>query len=257
MTDAPSTVTVAAGGGSAPTSTALATIGAHSSKKSTPIGAIVGGAVGGVVAITIIAVLAFFLFRKYRNKTNNEQHQGTSAAATAWHNQNQIPEIGGKPATQQQVYAAGGSAYTSAQNEKPVSTQQEAFTPSSQNHEYYTPQKPASPIYSQPNSSNRPPSNVTELDPRASTQPVSPMTTGAQTSSELGGDTRVNSPALQHTELGGQNRGSYQIPAHVSEIGGGSSTGGITRAPAAQQRQTGATDMSGAPMSEEYHHELE
>jgi hypothetical protein len=75
----------------------------------------------------------------------------------------------------------------------------------------------------------------------------------APTSSELGGDSRVSSPAPQHAELGGRNAGTYQVPPNVQEIGAGTSTGGITRPP---QRQSGLVDMSGAPMSDEYHHEL-
>lgn len=63
---------------------------------------------------------------------------------------------------------------------------------------------------------------------------------------------------LDVNELGGTNRGSWNVPHGVQEMS--ASTGGIKRRPVGGSR-TGVgqwVDMSGAPMSEEFHsHELE
>ncbi|KAK0506670.1 hypothetical protein EDD18DRAFT_1097917 [Armillaria luteobubalina] len=40
----------------------------NESGSSTPVGAIVGGVVGGVIAVAVTAVVAFFLFRRYRRR---------------------------------------------------------------------------------------------------------------------------------------------------------------------------------------------
>lgn len=65
---------------------------------------------------------------------------------------------------------------------------------------------------------------------------------------ELGGENRVN-------ELGGENRGSWNTPLGVQELGaGGNASGGIPRRPV---NTRGNFDLSGAPMSEEYRHELQ
>jgi hypothetical protein len=260
------TVTVPSTAQSSSGSTALPNIGAH--KQNTNVGAIAGGVVGGVVVLAALAVLAFFLIRKSKkdkaaqqnNNVQTHQQQAAASIATAWNNHNQNPDIGGKPA-QQPVYAPAPAGYASPQNEKPMATQ-EAYRPpllSNYGSELSTEHAPqqSPPVYAQPSPSTRPPSNFTELDPHVRTPsagpPVSPIGTIPTASSELGGASRISSPAPQHAELGGQNRGSYQVPPNVQEIG--ASSGGITRPPAGQQRQS-ALDMSGAPMSEEYHHEL-
>lgn len=74
---------------------------------------------------------------------------------------------------------------------------------------------------------------------------------------ELGTHSEVN-------ELGGENRGSWNVPAGVQEIGGGSgeggyssSLGGIVRRPVGGGSQRSQVDMNGMPISEEFRHELQ
>jgi hypothetical protein len=231
--------------------------------------------VGGLVFLAALATLALLLLRKSKKdraarnagaqqmqQTQQQQADAATATALQAHN-NGVPEIAGKPA-QQQVYASPPVVYANAPNEKA----QQAYRPPPQSNygselstEQAAQHQSPPPVYAQPSPSTRPPSNFTELDPNQCAPsvgpPVSPIgtlaPTLAPTASELGGDSRVSSPAPQHAELGARNTGTYQVPPNVQEIGPDTSTGGITRPP---QRQSGLVDMSGAPMSEEYHHEL-
>lgn len=257
------TVTVAPTGQNSG-STSLPSVGSHKKKKKSNVGAIAGGIVGGLLVLAALAIVAFFLIRKKRaarqdNSPQSQHQQANVALGTAWNNPNQPPEIDGKPG-QQIVYAPAPVEYP--QNEKPMAVQ-EAYRPPPQtnlSNELGTPQAPQQsppPVYAQPSPSTRQPSNFTELDPNIRTHsagpPVSPIGTLPPASSELG-DSRIGSPVPQHAELGGQNGGSYQVPSNVQEMG--ASSGGITRAPGAQQQRPATMDMSGAPMSDEYHHEL-
>lgn len=250
----------------------LPNIGSHEDKKSN-IGPIVGGAVGGVVFLAALATLALLLLRKSKKDRaariagtqQTQQQQADAATSTAWqaHN-NGVPGVAGKP-VQQQIYAPPPIVYANAPNEKA----QQAYRPPPQSNygselstEQAAQQQSPPPVYAQPSPATRPPSTLTELDLSQRTPsvgpPVSPIgtlaPTLAPTSSELGGDSRVGSPAPQHAELGGRNTNTYQVPPNVQEIGPGTSTGGITRPP--QRQSNGVVDMSGAPISEEYHHEL-
>ena len=105
-----------------------------------------------------------------------------------------------------------------------------------------------------PQTQSYPPSNYTELDlntARQSLPPVSPNSPGASSMSH------PTSPTPAPSELSGQQAGySAYDPNRRSpgpqELNG---TGGIARRPVGQDAAR-ATDMSGAPMSENYPHEL-
>jgi hypothetical protein len=108
-----------------------------------------------------------------------------------------------------------------------------------------------------------PPSNYNELEQRDN-QPVSlqaPSPPSNYNELEQGEDRRTStvSPLLRQ-ELFADNRGRYaQVPQGLPPQEMSASTGGVNRRPVGgSARQSAGFDMSGAPMSEEYHtHELE
>ncbi len=120
------------------------------------------------------------------------------------------------------------------------------------------PQSPP-PIYSQPQhpspSIPSPPSNYNELEEQRRMGSGSPVSLPLSQAGQLSPDLRQRQDV---SELGGTNRGSWNVPPGVQEMGG--STGGITRRPVGGAGQSADqwVDMSGAPMSEEFHsNELE
>jgi len=78
----------------------------------------------------------------------------------------------------------------------------------------------------------------------------SPPPPAVGTVNELGTHSEVN-------ELGGENRGSWNTPPGVQEMGGHSSSGGIVRRPVGGGSQRSQVDMNGMPISEEFRHELQ
>jgi hypothetical protein len=236
-------------------------INSHRTSKSTPIGAIVGGVVGGIALIALVAFVAWFLLRKHRqdkaaaqsNEAQAQQQQADAATAAAFHNHQRISEIGeaAKPAA---TYIPP-DVYANAGNQKPAATanSQEVYRPQPSAYGMYgsenTGHQSPPPMYAHPppnsHSPASPHSGYTELDVQGrptSAPPVSPTATY---------------PSVN--ELGGENRGSYQMPPNVQEMS--ASTGGLGRRPVGGPRPQAAQpqlDMSGNPMSENWnHHELE
>jgi hypothetical protein len=242
------------------------------SKKSTPIGAIVGGVVGGIAVIALIGFIAWYCLRKRKQDKAAaaavQQQQADAATAAAYHNTNHMPEIDGtmtmKPGAG--AFAPPPNPNYSSPPEKPVAgVAAHEYRPQAQSQYssgYGSEIDPRGatasppPLYAHPSPPTQissPASGYTELDPtqtaRQSVQPVSPAGTNTGTFlstnvSELGG---------------GENRLSYQAynPSQstppVPEMG--ASTGGINRP--AVGRQHPAVDMNGAPMSENYRpHEM-
>jgi hypothetical protein len=117
--------TTAVAGGQPTTSTPIATSGS----SGTPIGAIVGGAVGGVAVLVIIALAVFFIIRHSRKN-------GNAGAANA--------NSGVPPPTYMPPQDANNTAYAAANAGKPASTAEEAalagqWAPA-QNMQQYQPQ---------------------------------------------------------------------------------------------------------------------
>jgi len=257
---------------STPSTSPLPTIHSHS-KSSTPIGAIVGGVIGGITLIAFLSFLLWFYLRKRKQDkafalaaAQNEQQEADAATAIAFQNHNRISELGGthKPTN---TYIQPPSPRLAVFSEKQTAgaNTAEAYGPQGYgNQSVYgenlhtgSPQSPP-PIYTQPPQSNpsipSPPSNYTELEEQRTGNgpPVSPPL------SQTGYMGQDQGQRLDVNELGGANRGSLNVPQGVQEMS--ASTGGINRRPVGGSR-TGAgqwVDMSGAPMSEEFHsHELE
>lgn len=189
-------------------STSVPNIGSHS-KSSTPIGAIVGGVIGGIAVIAFLAFLLWFFLRKRKqDKRAAQAHEAqvqagqanaaAAATATAFHNHNRISEIGGAmkppPTTTTYVPPPGVAGVF---GEKPSATEntQEIYRPPpdhEQNQSAYADtlnagaQSPPPPVYSRPTATpTSPHSHHNELEQQntgvarpASVPPVSPMLTG-------------------------------------------------------------------------------
>jgi hypothetical protein len=232
-------------------------------KSSTPTGPIVGGVIGGIALIAFISFLVWFYLRKRRqdkaiaiataqNQQQNQQQQqqqADTAAAAAYQNQNRLPEMGAtpKPAV---AYMQPPSPRTGVFPEKPADRSQSAYVENTRlGSRSPAPSYPQSP-QSRSSIPSPPLSNYSELEAQrraAGRSPTSPEFWQTGQGVERQG---VN-------ELGGTNRGSLNVPPGMQELG--ASTGGINQRPVGGQR-TGPgqyVDMSGAPMSDEYHHELE
>ncbi|KAK0124467.1 hypothetical protein ONS95_009419 [Cadophora gregata] len=317
-TSTPATPTIFVGGSdstSTPSSSPRPTPSPNKHSKK-PIGAIVGGAVGGVAVLALLAFLLWFCLRKRKQKRAESaaaqariQNEQASALTAYGMNNNNVAEIGGamKPATaygasqqlqQQQQHPAMG-VYPEKQTAG-VGTQ-EVYRPALGGHlssggentntqssvNGYPPSQSPPPVYTNPSSTliPSPPSQYSELaqdqtQRRASNLSsqggVSPMGSGFSppqgqshspmvmqsppppaaaatmgTVNELGTHSEVN-------ELGGENRGSWNVPPGVQEMGGGqSSSGGIARRPVGGGTRRSQVDMNGAPLSEEFRHELQ
>ncbi|KAH8815867.1 hypothetical protein F5884DRAFT_198324 [Xylogone sp. PMI_703] len=211
-------------------------------------GAIVGGVVGGVAAIVIAALLAWFFIRR-RNKAKQAQADNLASAAAAsaasggaFHSvvaNEQTPELAGKP--------TGGVGYAPVPQDAPV---QEKPAVNQQTTEYYKPtgQQP----YGHQNQDVH-----TDVSGAPSPPPVyhspNPQVPGVPPTSQQFGP---QNPHL--SELGGTNHGSYQVPQGVSELATPSMSANLAAQPGQHPHsRPQQVDMSGAPMSEVYHHELE
>jgi hypothetical protein len=215
-------------------------------KTSTPIGAIVGGVLGGIALIAFLSFLFWFYLRKRRKDkafalaaTQNQQ-QADVATAAAFRNQTRITEIGGSPKPAG-AYIQPPSPRTGVFPEKPLDGNQSAFVVNAHLGSQSPP--PSYPQSPQSNSSIPDPSNYSELEEQrraGGRTPTSPLSwqTGQRSEQEA-------------SELGGTNRGSWNIPPGVQEMS--ASTGGINRRPVGGVRAGPGqyVDMSGAPMSEE------
>ncbi|PVH86981.1 hypothetical protein DL98DRAFT_649817 [Cadophora sp. DSE1049] len=281
----------------------------------TPIGAIVGGAVGGVAVLALLAFLLWFCLRKRKQKRAESaaahariQNEQASALTAYGLNNNNVAEIGGtmKPAAayggvplqQQQQHPAMGvypEKQTAGMGTQEVyrppmvgghlssSSYGENTNTQTSMNTYPTSQSPP-PVYTNPSSTliPSPPSQYSELaqdqtqngrraSNLSSQGAVSPMGSGfspppGQSQSpmrmqspppavagvgELGTNNEVN-------ELGGENRGSWNVPPGVQEMGGHSSSGGIARRPVGGSvERRSQVDMNGMPISEEFRHELQ
>lgn len=277
----PIVAVASSGPGSSPTTAGSATSGAsdqNPSKNShkSDAGAIAGGVVGGVAAVAIVALLAWLLLRRRKNAANKAEAQEIAAGAAAsaasegaFHSvvaNGQHAELAGKP--------TGTAGYVPVsqeipQHEKPAGGDPQAteyYKPGApQEHYGYSPQggHPDAGAPSPPPIYNTPSPAVSGVSPVAAQH--SPHT------SELSSNPAFhqvpqNSPpvagqlqAPQVPELGGTNQAAYQVPPNVSELGTASMAASLaTQAPA--RRPVGGRqqfDMSGAPMTDEYRHELE
>ena len=314
------TIFVVPGSGSDSTSTPSSTprpTATPNKHGKTPIGAIVGGAVGGVAVLALLAFLLWFCLRKRKQKRAESaaaqariQNEQASALTAYGMNNNNVAEIGGtmKPAAaygapsqqhqQQQQHPAMGvhpekqtagvgmqevyrPALVGGGGHLSSSSYGENTNTNSSVNGYPTSQSPP-PVYTNPSATliPSPPSQYSELaqdqgqrrESNLSSQgAVSPMGSGfspppGQTQSpmrmqsppppavgtvnELGTHSEVN-------ELGGENRGSWNTPPGVQEMGGHSSSGGIVRRPVGGGSQRSQVDMNGMPISEEFRHELQ
>jgi hypothetical protein len=115
------------------------------------------------------------------------------------------------------------------------------------------------PIYSRPQQPSpsipSPPSKYNELQEQWRAEGGTPVSPSLSQAGHLNQD---QGQRQEVNELGGNNRGSWNVPPGVQEMSGG--TGGVTRRPVGGARQSAGqwVDMSGAPMSEEFHsHEME
>ncbi|KAH7360741.1 hypothetical protein BKA65DRAFT_473876 [Rhexocercosporidium sp. MPI-PUGE-AT-0058] len=320
-TSTPSTPTIYVVPGSGATNTPSPRPTPSPNKHSkTPIGAIVGGAVGGVVVLALLAFLLWFCLRKRKQKRvesaaaqariQNEQASALTAYGLNNNNNNSsnVAEIAGTmkpaaayggPAQQQPQYPAMG-VYPEKQAAgvgmqevyRPAlggQQQQQGVSYSANSHSASQSQSPSQsppPVYTTPSSTHipvpSPPSQYSELEqaqmqnaggPRASNLSgqgaVSPMGSGFSP-----GQTpmRMQSPPPPPTgvnelqshgevnELGGQNRGSWNVPPGVQEMGGSPSigpSGGIARRPVGGGERRSYVDMNGVPLSEEFRHELQ
>ncbi|RDW71285.1 hypothetical protein BP6252_07848 [Coleophoma cylindrospora] len=239
----------------------------NSSRKNSHLGAIVGGAVGGIAVIGIIAAVIFCCLYKNRKARRQENDQATAATAIAYqaaHANNYKPPIQpdpnfselseggyGKPQMVQQTPM--GAIHTT---EKPTS-----LTQSQEQHQQYYSQSPFAPppvynqasVYDQPSSTLPTPSptflqtgHFPELAGDRHTQPMSPLS-GCSTgnSSPQGGlSPRPQSNVMEMSAVGFQQSfGQFPLPPT------GNGHGHASELPARQPH----LDMSGAPMSENYH----
>lgn len=227
-----------------------------SPRKSTPIGAIVGGATGGIALIALISFLAWFCLRRRRQDkafaaaaAQNQRLQTDAATAIAFQNLNQISEIGGTPKAAA-AFIQPHSLHTGLYPGKPADGDQDVYGGTT-NH--FSPESP--PSASRPSqwspSIISPMSNYSAEEQRRlrGFSPISPLF--GQTG-QLSGQQGVNG-------TGGVNWGSLNVAPAVQEMS--ASTGGINRRPLVGGHGAGPgqyVDMSGAPMSPEFHlHELE
>ncbi|KAH6719796.1 hypothetical protein BKA61DRAFT_222488 [Leptodontidium sp. MPI-SDFR-AT-0119] len=309
-TSTPSTPTifVVPGSGSDSTSTPTPRPTPSPNKHSkTPIGAIVGGAVGGVAVIGLLAFLLWLCLRK-RNQNRaesaaaqvqNEQASALTAYGMNNNNNNNVAEIGGtmKPAAaygtppQPQhpamgVYPEKQAAGVGTQEVyRPAVAGQQQGSSYGENTNTSSPSQSQSPppVYTNPSSTliPSPPSQYSELEQTqnagggrrasnlSSQGAVSPVGLGfspGQTPmrmqsppAPLGGANELQSHS-EVNELGGENRGSWNVPPGVQEMGGNhsmGSSGGIARRPVGGGERRSHVDMNGVPLSEEFRHELQ
>jgi hypothetical protein len=226
---------------------------ASNSRTSKPIGAIMGGAVGGIVLVAFICFLSWYCLRKRGQEkafalaaAQNQQQQADAATAMAFHNFNQISEIGGtpKPAA---AFIQPPSPRTGVHPDKPTDGNQSAHI------ETTTPGSPGTPpSASQPSqwspSILSPMSNYSVEEQRRfrGMSPISPLSGQAR---QMGGE--VNG-------VGGPNWGSLNFPPGLQEING--SNGGVNRRPVGGHNVGVGqyVDMSGAPLNDGIQfHELE
>jgi hypothetical protein len=285
---ASTTPTTAADSGTS-TSDGNPTINTHVNQKKPPIGAIIGGALGGLALAIAASVLAWCCIRRNRRKALDsaakpqlQQNHADAATAAAFHNhqnQNRISELGGmpKPPTDFRVSGAG-------QIEKPGlnSTTQEFYkpTPSTIGSELSTeristqsppPQytTPLTPTPSSPLLSTYPPSTFTELESgRHSVRPISEAPgTGTFSSmntvpSELA-DPRIPNQAGYMAYQPNQNHDGAQemqgskyvaYPPNQAHVGAqemsGTATGGVAQS--RKPARVRGVDMSGAPLRDDW-----
>ncbi|KAG0651865.1 hypothetical protein D0Z07_1291 [Hyphodiscus hymeniophilus] len=218
-----------------PDSTTVPVIGSHKTKKKAPIGAIVGGVIGGLAVIALVAFLAWFVLRRRRQdgaatqtqQPQVQQQQPDSANANAFHNNNRISEIAGtmKPMPEHMGAFAPEQQSPANGNEKLMGQQVNEYPTSS-------PQSPP-PVYAQPGLqgqqqqhqstvSQYPPSNYTELEnhnlqpgnSRISVPPVSPVGTYNSNGTDLAGsNTGTYQPSVSPPSTQ-----AYQPPPNVQEM---------------------------------------
>lgn len=233
---------------------------------------------GGIAVLALIGFLAWFCIRKRKQDkaaaADRQQQQADAATAAAYHATNQMPEMDG---TMTNKPGVGAFAPPPPQNqnqnfgspsEKPMAgaaanqyrPQVQSQYSSGYGTEHSDPRSGAAsppPMYNNPPQQQSgilsPQSQYTELDPSQTPQqrqsgmpPVSPSGTNTGTFSELGGDNRMSYQTYHPP--GGQS------PPPMPEMGS-NAYGGINR-PAGQRTQP-MVDMNGNPLNENYRpHEL-
>ncbi|KAF4637899.1 hypothetical protein G7Y89_g191 [Cudoniella acicularis] len=260
------------GQAAASSTTSVPNIGSHT-QNNTPIGAIVGGVIGGIALIGLFAFLIWFFFRKRRQdrearaartaQTQYQQQQADSALAAAL--PNRVFEVDGRQTDQVPYLPHPNAAYVPPEAEKPPPIIQEYYRPPFQNtysSEGQMPVQPSKPPsnYVQPPPIERPASNATEFVQHNQTPGGGvPISTSPTISYPLGATELAENraswlPPTNSNELGGENRGSYQIPPNTNELGAESRSSYMLPLRSAVGPMP-SVDMSGAPLREDYHND--
>ncbi|RDW83215.1 hypothetical protein BP5796_04706 [Coleophoma crateriformis] len=228
----------------------------NSTRKNSHLGAIIGGAAGGIAVIGIIAAVIFCCLYKNRKARRQENDQATAATAIAYqaaHANNYKP-----PTLPNPNFSPMGAIHTS---EKPTPLSQSQEGDHHAQHQQYYSQSPFAPppVYNQASVYNQPSSTLPTPSPTflqtgrfpglagdRYTQPMFPLS-GCSTgrSSPQGGlSPRPQSNVTEMSAVGFQ-QSLNQFPRPPSSNG----RGHASELPARQPH----LDMSGAPMSENYH----
>lgn len=255
--------------------TSVPDIGSHNDKPF-PIGAVIGGVVGGLTLICFVAFLIWFIPRKRRQDREAKSAKANAATASAYQTQQGPVEIDGKQT--QAPYAPPHRMCTPIVAEKNASTSgvQEYYQPRPEEpygrNQVPNQQSPtAPPFYAQPSPVAHHSRHISELSQSRQVSNDAPYSANVPTPvvmNEMGENNhnwepiastvelptaRTSNPNQQmyedDKELGGEGRSSYQAPplnTHEMNV----SPGDVTRRPVAEQMPI--VDMSGAPMSEEY-----
>ncbi|KAH8658838.1 hypothetical protein BGZ60DRAFT_128629 [Tricladium varicosporioides] len=255
--------------------TSVPDIGSHNDRPF-PTGAVVGGVVGGLTLVCLVAFLIWFILRRRRQGRELKSAKANAATASAYQAQQGPVEIDGKQT--QGLYAPPQRVYTPIAVEKHASASgvQEYYQPQSQ--EAYrgvqvTHQQSSTPppFYAQPSPAAHHARQISEISQPRQLSNDAPHPEGAPNAAMMNEisennsgwepiastvelpTARTSNPNQQiyedDKELEGGSRSSYQAPPtnpHEMNV----SHGGVTRRPIAGQMPI--VDMSGAPMSEEY-----
>jgi len=193
--------TTAGSGGSAST----VTVTPSNKSKSTPVAAIAGGVVGGVVAIgaVLAGVLWFCLRQRKQNKDQTAANEGSAAAATT-PGQGPAPDMAQQHPQVESVYGAPGGYQPPPQN-PPQGLASDYYGPGKQDY-MQNPQNPYDPtmaakIHGSP--------QITQQEMHA---PVSPAPPYSQVIAPAGGISPAGSPPPNVQEMHAQmpTYGQYQ-----------------------------------------------
>ncbi len=244
------TSTVTEGGSaSSTTSTSNPIINSHSSSSKTPVGAIAGGVIGGIAVIAFVAFLIWFILRKKgqdkakaaEQQAQTQQQQADAASAAAFANSHRVSEIGGtniKPFIGAYAPTPGPEKQSAVTNTnkmyRPTQPEQPQHQSVYGDNLHAISQSPP-PVYTHPQPSPQTPYNEIPR-PVSVAPPVSPLGTVGSQSPQPNVAEMYQQPYQQSyqqqyqqpvqpqyhqqqaTELGGENRGSWQVPQGYQEM---------------------------------------